>query len=306
MDVFSYALGKKAGGGGTPATLIDKNISANGTYNASSDEADGYKKVVVDVEPNLQNKSETITTNTTTTISADQGYDGLGTVSVTTNVPVGIDWSTIGYSSQPEFITSGYNYAVQMINNWDVSTTDATQKYFRDNKVIFAPNLNTSNVTNMKQMFNNCNSMLYAILTNINNVTNLNGTFYNCSSLISIKLGNATISDMSSCLGNTMKLKSADLSGIKITSSASLDYLFNKSNTLSVIDISSMDFANFSGTSNSTFFNCGTSASVDYGAYAGGIPYIYVKDATAQTWVITTANSQGNDWSTNNVVIKGA
>ena len=111
---------------------------------------------------------------------------------------------------------------------------------------------------------------------------------------------------MSSCLGNTAKLKSADLSGIKITSSAPLDYLFNKSNTLSVIDISSMDFANFSGTSNSTFVNCGTSASVNYGAYADGIPYIYVKDATAQTWVITTANSQGNDWSTNNVVIKGA
>lgn len=30
-------------------TLIDKNITANGTYNASSDEADGYKKVVVNV-----------------------------------------------------------------------------------------------------------------------------------------------------------------------------------------------------------------------------------------------------------------
>ena len=30
-------------------TLIDKNITANGTYNASSDEADGYKKVIVNV-----------------------------------------------------------------------------------------------------------------------------------------------------------------------------------------------------------------------------------------------------------------
>lgn len=30
-------------------TLIDKNITANGTYNAADDEADGYKKVVVDV-----------------------------------------------------------------------------------------------------------------------------------------------------------------------------------------------------------------------------------------------------------------
>ena len=36
-------------------TLIDKNITANGTYNASSDEAGGYKKVVVDVPSNDNN-----------------------------------------------------------------------------------------------------------------------------------------------------------------------------------------------------------------------------------------------------------
>jgi len=50
MDILSYILGKKAGGGGGEApVLIDKNVDANGTYNASSDDADGYKKVVVDV-----------------------------------------------------------------------------------------------------------------------------------------------------------------------------------------------------------------------------------------------------------------
>ena len=50
MDLFSVMLGKKLGGGGAAPVLIDKNITENGTYNASSDEADGYKKVVVDVE----------------------------------------------------------------------------------------------------------------------------------------------------------------------------------------------------------------------------------------------------------------
>lgn len=49
MDILAYLLGKKAGGGGGEAVLIDKNIDANGTYNASDDAADGYKKVVVDV-----------------------------------------------------------------------------------------------------------------------------------------------------------------------------------------------------------------------------------------------------------------
>jgi hypothetical protein len=38
-----------SGGGGGGSTLIEKSISANGTYNASSDNADGYSKVTVDV-----------------------------------------------------------------------------------------------------------------------------------------------------------------------------------------------------------------------------------------------------------------
>lgn len=36
-----------ASGGGGEATLITKTIDANGVYNASSDNADGYKKVTV-------------------------------------------------------------------------------------------------------------------------------------------------------------------------------------------------------------------------------------------------------------------
>ena len=54
MDIFSYLLGKKAGGGGTA---------------------------------NLQSKEVTITQNGETTIQADEGYDGLSSVALTTNVP---------------------------------------------------------------------------------------------------------------------------------------------------------------------------------------------------------------------------
>lgn len=62
-------------------TLITKNISANGTYDASDDSADGYSEVVVNVPtpaPNLQDK--TVTQNGT--VTADQGYDGLDEVTV--------------------------------------------------------------------------------------------------------------------------------------------------------------------------------------------------------------------------------
>ena len=53
MNPIEILLAKKFfgndDGGGGGAVLINKDITANGTYNASSDNADGYKKVVVNV-----------------------------------------------------------------------------------------------------------------------------------------------------------------------------------------------------------------------------------------------------------------
>lgn len=55
MDLYDLAFAKNISGGGTPApepTLITKNITANGVYTASSDNADGYSSVNVKVKPN--------------------------------------------------------------------------------------------------------------------------------------------------------------------------------------------------------------------------------------------------------------
>lgn len=62
-------------------------VTANGEYTPTTD---GYSKVTVAVptpEPNLQSKSIEIVENGTQTISADEGYDGLSNVEVSTNVP---------------------------------------------------------------------------------------------------------------------------------------------------------------------------------------------------------------------------
>lgn len=47
-SIKAIAIAKAIGGGGS-ATLINKTIDANGVYNASSDNADGYKKVTVEL-----------------------------------------------------------------------------------------------------------------------------------------------------------------------------------------------------------------------------------------------------------------
>lgn len=91
MDVPSYLLGKKKGGGGT-TSLQNKTveITGNGITTVSADAGyDGLRNVEIDtdVQPTLQTKSQTITTNTTTTITADNDYDGLSSVEITTNIP---------------------------------------------------------------------------------------------------------------------------------------------------------------------------------------------------------------------------
>ena len=70
------------------AVLITKNITANGTYSAQDDSADGYSSVTVNVPtptPSLQSKSVNYTPTETAQseeVTADNGYDGLQKVSV--------------------------------------------------------------------------------------------------------------------------------------------------------------------------------------------------------------------------------
>ena len=72
----------------TGGTLITKSITQNGTYSAQDDNADGYSSVNVSVSaptPSLQTKTKTYTpteTAQTESVSADSGYDGLDTVSI--------------------------------------------------------------------------------------------------------------------------------------------------------------------------------------------------------------------------------
>lgn len=90
MDITSYMLGKKKGGGGTPNLQAkDVTINENGNTNVSADTGyDGLSNVGIttNVQPDLESKSVTVTENTTTTITPTSGKDGLSSVEVTTNV----------------------------------------------------------------------------------------------------------------------------------------------------------------------------------------------------------------------------
>lgn len=207
MDILSYTLGKKAGGGGTPATLIEKNVNANGTYNASSDNADGYSKVVVNVTPNLQNKSITIEENGATTITKESGYDGLNNVSVTVDVPSGgfklycppdmqssdieaIFYNmatTLNYSEVQEEMAIRYHDTVDampfpaILDTHDLEDFEDFARGLSDSYqgypfVIGANDIDTSSATSMRYMLQNLR-ILNVPVFDTTNVTDLYGAF---------------------------------------------------------------------------------------------------------------------------------
>lgn len=119
------------GGGGGSATLIEKNITVNGTYNASDDEADGYRSVSVDVANSytasdegkvVSNSSLIAQTSTTATTN--------GTIDTTTNNEVVVDVpNTYTAGDEGKVVSSGelvaqIAYPTTITENGTYNTTE--------------------------------------------------------------------------------------------------------------------------------------------------------------------------------------
>ena len=83
---------------GAEAVIVSKNITANGTYNASSDSADGYNPVTVNV-PGPTIVSKNITANGTYNASSDSA-DGYNPVTVNIHIPATLTGSSDPTNSQ--------------------------------------------------------------------------------------------------------------------------------------------------------------------------------------------------------------
>ena len=105
----------------------------------------------------------------------------------------GLDFSSIGYDDKlSKEINDEYNadiaYSKQLLDEWDSSSTSAYRLYYNNTNLIYAPNIDTSNVTTMQQMFYGCSSLTAIPLLDTSKVTNMQYMFYSCNSLTTIPL----------------------------------------------------------------------------------------------------------------------
>ena len=131
--------------------------------------------------------------------------------------------------------------------------------------------------------------------------------FQDCTQVTNYNLENYDTSNVTN-MSNMFKCSSAcairhlDLSNFNTSKVERMQDMFSLFQ-LAILDISNFDFTNVTKAS-SMFSNCGTYCFQSDGAYADNIPYVYVKDADAQNWVLTASNGHPSTWTTNNVIIK--
>lgn len=160
IDVTNYASIDVSVPSSSP-TLITKNITANGTYNASSDSADGYSSVTVNVSG-----------------GGSGVYDWIaaGAQHVTKLVDLTLDLNDTGFAAWTPSTTSSTTLAAQ--NNYETYSCDRTAyEYYIMQRIITDVKYTSNNITRATISF--IRLLIGAVTINPNSLTELEnkGTF---------------------------------------------------------------------------------------------------------------------------------
>ena len=101
-------------------------------------------------------------------------------------------------------------------------------------------NLNTENVTSMRDMFNGCSSLISLDVTKFNTekVTNMSYMFYNCKALTSLDVTNfnsENVTNMNRMFYQCSKLTSLDVSNFNTKKVTNMGFMFSYCSTLTTI-----------------------------------------------------------------------
>ena len=132
-------------------------------------------------------------------------------------------------------------------------------------------NFNTSNITNMADMFYWCRNLETLDLSNFDtsNVKDLSGMFWACPALKSLDLSNfdtSNVENMRHMFEDCSSLKTLDLSNFNTSNVESMSAMFSDCTNLESIDLSSFNKSNVKDMS-SMFFGCKNLESIDLSSF---------------------------------------
>ena len=214
-------------------------------FNFGGDSGGGGKPAL------LQEKTATIVQNGSQTITPDEGFDGMSSVQINaaiTGASSAIDFSQIGYSDELSAeLNSVWNndvaYSKTLYDAWNPSNTSAISLYNNDKKLIYAPNIDTSNVTNMNGMFRACTSLTSVPSFNTSKVTSMTSMFVDCSSLTTVPLfDTSNVTDMGYMLQFCSSLTTVP--SFNTSNVTNFQYMFRNCTSLTTIE--GISFKSFS------------------------------------------------------------
>ena len=216
---------------------------------------DGLSKVTVNAIT-LQDKTITPTIEEQIVFS-DDNYNGLNKVTinaVTNEIDENIKSENIKNGVDILGVTGNYvgsKYAPRYISFYNYSGTEL------DDEIA---NLDTSNVTNMSNMFYNCFNITNLDLSNFytSNAINMNSMFYNCQKLTNLDLSNfdtSKIPNMSYMFYGCNKLTDLDLTSFDTSNVNNMSFMFYNCKGLTTLDLSNFYTSNAINM-NSMFYNC--------------------------------------------------
>jgi surface protein len=126
----------------------------------------------------------------------------------------GIDFSSIGYDAELSAevnasINDDVAYSKTLLDAWNPSNTSAYRLYSNDTKLVYAPNIVTSNVNRMDSMFQGCSNLKTVPELDTSNVSNMSNMFSACNNLISVpELDTSNVTNMNGMLNNCQSITS--------------------------------------------------------------------------------------------------
>lgn len=234
----------------------------------------------VQKEIKLQEKSITPSTEEQS-ITADEGYTGLSKVTVAGTASAKIT------DAQYLFYNGARTDYVQEILALCENLTNTSRMFYgcRDLENVDISKLNTSNVTDMNNMFYACYAEELDVSNfKTSNVTNMNNMFEYCVNITSLDVSNFDISnvtDISRMFYSCRNLTSLDLSSFDTSKVTNMDRMFYDCKKLTKLDIRSFTFDNVTSYYN-MFYNVPANCE------------IIVKGDTEKEWVLARRSDLTN------------